>query len=164
MADEKRPFIAPDQTCNARLKRRDGYCELPAGNRTDHPGVGRCWLHGGVGPEQDGADGPLDQFKALGFGRIIDLAQTMTADDQEYLMDVGTNALVVTRTGILARLQNPDNSAKESADLTMALQRIEAILDKYPDEDNPDKPSHRPTVVDDEWARLDAIAAANAST
>lgn len=35
--------------CGATNKRSGKPCQHPAGRRTDHPGAGRCWLHGGVG-------------------------------------------------------------------------------------------------------------------
>lgn len=34
--------------CGAKRRRRDTVCKLPAGFRTDHPGQGRCYLHGGA--------------------------------------------------------------------------------------------------------------------
>ena len=41
------PKIAPGKTCNARNKAHTKHCARPAGWGTDHPGVGRCKLHGG---------------------------------------------------------------------------------------------------------------------
>jgi len=41
--------------CGAKT-RSGGRCQLPAGWGTDHPGVGRCKLHGGATPR--GADSP----------------------------------------------------------------------------------------------------------
>lgn len=38
----------PDKYCNAQLKSGD-LCVKPAGWRTDHPGQGRCFHHGGRG-------------------------------------------------------------------------------------------------------------------
>ena len=38
----------PDQLCNARLRYKDGYCIRPAGDDTDHVGIGRCKEHGGA--------------------------------------------------------------------------------------------------------------------
>ena len=102
----KLPFMPPDVTCNARLARSSGYCENMAGAETNHIGVGRCRLHGGATPKQDVPDGPLDLFRTLGLGVIIDTAETMTHDDQEYLFEVSNNALVVTRAGIVARMQD----------------------------------------------------------
>ena len=157
--DDVLPFLAPGRTCNARLHRGEGYCDNVAGAGTDHVGVGRCRLHGGVGPKQDLPDGPRDLFRAAGLDPIINAAETMTHDDQEYLMEVGNNALVVTRSGILARLLNPDTSATEMADLTIALQRIDNILSKYPDKEDPDRAPNEVDVREKmEMARLEAIA------
>src|SRR5262249_45569095 len=40
--------------CGAKTKRRDGSCTKSAGWRTDHPGVGKCYLHGGATPIKSG--------------------------------------------------------------------------------------------------------------
>lgn len=151
------PFRPPSETCNARLYRSKNYCDLDAGKGTNHPGMGRCKLHGGnAGGNQDGVDGPLDLFKAAGFTQIIDMAETMTMDDAEYLMGVGNNALAVARTTIIAKLQNIDIGAKEMADLSIALQRVDNILSKYPDEENPDRGSNtgKASAVDAELQRI----------
>ena len=75
-------------------------------------------------------------------------------------MEVGNNALVVTRAKILARLQQTDTSAKEMADLTTALVRVDTILSKYPDEEDPDAAPNMPTALDAEMARVTALEAA----
>jgi hypothetical protein len=86
------------------------------------------------------------------------MAETMTHEDQEYLMEVSNNALVITRAGILARLQDPTVSAKEMADLTMALSRVDNILAKYPNDEDPDSAPNTPdTFMDAELARLEAL-------
>src|SRR3990172_7648888 len=43
----------PGDLCNARTKQAASspYCTRPAGWGTDHPGVGRCKLHGGSSPK-----------------------------------------------------------------------------------------------------------------
>lgn len=41
----------PDQFCNGKMKGRiNEYCHKGAGWGTDHPGVGRCKMHGGAAP------------------------------------------------------------------------------------------------------------------
>ena len=40
--------------CGARTKRGTGTCKQAAGARTDHPGQGKCWLHGGATPIKHG--------------------------------------------------------------------------------------------------------------
>lgn len=44
----------PHATCGAKLKSRPGACSKSAGWRTDHPGQGRCYLHGGATPIKHG--------------------------------------------------------------------------------------------------------------
>ena len=126
------PVRPPTQTCNARLARGSGYCSNEAGKGTDHRGYGRCRLHGGLSPRDAGGDGPQDLFRGIGLGEIIDLAETMTHDDQEYLMEVGTNALTVIRAKIAAKLHDPTITPKEMNDLTMALTRLEKVLESNP--------------------------------
>ncbi len=157
-ADHKLPFQRPGVHCNARLHRGVGYCEEPAGAGTNHPGIGRCRMHGGLSPQHEGVDGPHDLFRAAGLDVIINLAETMTKNDAEYLMEVGNNALVVTRAGIVARLQNPLVSSKEMNELTQALNRIDALIARYPEEENPDATPNTPdTALNDEMARLAAL-------
>jgi hypothetical protein len=40
------------ETCGAKKRQGEGTCTRPAGWGTDHPGVGRCKLHGGSTPSQ----------------------------------------------------------------------------------------------------------------
>lgn len=49
MADDiKFPKKNPSDKCNGRKKDGTGYCQNPAGWKTDHVGTGRCHLHGGL--------------------------------------------------------------------------------------------------------------------
>lgn len=118
----------PSTACNARLARGSGYCKNGAGLGTEHLHFGRCKLHGGLSPRDSGVDGPADLFRAVGLGAIIDLAETMTHGDQEYLMEVGTNALTVIRAKIIGRMNDPLVTEKELNDLSMALTRVEKVL------------------------------------
>jgi hypothetical protein len=44
------PIKESTEMCNSRPRwGTGGYCELSAGFKTDHLGVGRCYLHGGAG-------------------------------------------------------------------------------------------------------------------
>jgi len=128
------PLRPPSVNCNARLARGSGYCSNEAGVGTEHRGFGRCKLHGGLSPRDEGVDGPADLFRANGLGSIIDLAETMTHDDQEYLMEVGTNALTVIRAKVVARMNDPMVSDKSMNDLSMALTRLEKVLTDNPNE------------------------------
>jgi len=44
----------PHAKCGARLKSGKGACSKAAGWRTDHPGQGKCYLHGGATPSKHG--------------------------------------------------------------------------------------------------------------
>ena len=154
MPPSKLSFLSPAATCNARLHRSSGYCQHIAGEGTNHPGVGRCRLHGGASPTHPGSDGPLDLWRAQGLSHIINVAETMTHDDQEYLFEVTNNALVVTRAAVLSRMQLGLTSSKELAELSLALQRIDSILAKYPNDDDQDAPSNTSDELDGELARL----------
>lgn len=46
---ERRPASVPVGRCGART-RADTACRQPRGHKTDHPGTGNCWLHGGRTP------------------------------------------------------------------------------------------------------------------
>ena len=102
-----------------------------------------------------GHDGPLDLWRGAGLTRIIEAAEVMTREDQEYLHEVGNNAMVVARASILARMQDTTLSPKELADLTMALQRLDNVLAKYPNDEDPDAAPNTPDMTfEAEYARL----------
>lgn len=109
-----------------------------------------------MSPEQDALDGPYDLMRNLGLGRVIDLAETMVREDQEYVMDVATNGLVIMRGMVVARMMDSEAppSAKELADLTMALSRIDTALARHPDEEDPDAAANEASDLDEELARL----------
>ena len=105
---------------------------MPAGEGTDHPGTGRCKLHGGDKGDMETLQEVSDMFHRLGFGPIIDAAETMRHSDQEYLMEVGNNALVLERTRILGRLNDITLTPREVNDLTNALTRVDNLIAKHP--------------------------------
>lgn len=129
---ERLPRRSPSQTCNARLHRGDGYCTVLAGEGTDHPGIGRCRLHGGERGDVAVDDNVDELFRANGLDVIIDLAETMRHGDQEYLMEVGNNALVIARSKVLSRLMDPTLTPRELNDLTNSLNRLDTLILKHP--------------------------------
>ncbi len=157
MTDEVLPFRRPGQKCNARLHRGEGYCTVGAGGGTQHPGLGRCRLHGGEAGDER-IDGPDELFKAAGLDFIIDLAESMTHNDQEYLMEVGNNALVVTRSKLLARLQDANLTPREVNDYTNSLTRIDNLILKHPNGMKSDGKTVEEEEDEVELARLYAIA------
>lgn len=61
-------------TCGARKKRTAGLCSKKAGWRTDHPGEGKCYLHGGRSPIKHG------RYSKVTRPRIRDLIEAHAAD------------------------------------------------------------------------------------
>lgn len=73
------------QFCNASTKQRaGGLCQRPAGWGTDHPGTGRCKLHGGATPGAHRAEyneaRAVAELTKLGFG------MTRPVDPQEEIL------------------------------------------------------------------------------
>lgn len=60
--------------CGARKKQGPGLCARPAGWGTDHPGEGRCKLHGGATPVKHG------RYSALRREALRDLIEKHEAD------------------------------------------------------------------------------------
>jgi len=53
-SESERKPREPEAICGATSKRNGSPCRHPAGLRTDHPGSGRCYLHGGLTPAPKG--------------------------------------------------------------------------------------------------------------
>lgn len=62
------------EQCGAKLRKKDAHCQQPAGNRTDHPGQGRCWLHGGASPIKHG------RYSQVNRARFLDKINRFEAD------------------------------------------------------------------------------------
>lgn len=67
-------------TCGA-MSRNGEPCQHPAGFRTQHPGEGRCYLHGGMSPR--GADSP--SFKHGNRSRYTAVLKTQLAEKLDLL-------------------------------------------------------------------------------
>ena len=67
--------IPSDHRCNARLLKRNGHCQRPAGWGTPHPGAGRCKLHGGCAHAANITHG---RYCKGPFPRIADLQQQIS--------------------------------------------------------------------------------------
>ena len=64
-----------ERTCGAQLRGRVGTrCKQPAGQRTNHPGEGRCWLHGGLTPVRHG------RYSKVVRREILELVNQMEQD------------------------------------------------------------------------------------
>jgi hypothetical protein len=130
------------------MARGGGYCKNYAGEGTDHPGLGRCRLHGGLSQQFEFEE----VLRKSGFGPLFDSALSMTDADEELAMSIGTRALVVARLDIIRKMRDPLVTPKEFNDLSMALQRIEASLDRQPNEVKVDEAQEQEAL--DEEARI----------
>lgn len=67
---------APASTpvCGARRNKTDATCARPAGWGTDHPGAGRCKLHGGLTPA------PTGRYASVSRPRVRELLELFGAD------------------------------------------------------------------------------------
>lgn len=64
----------PGLTCGAHGKHRGEPCRHPAGFRTDHPGSGRCYLHGGRTPA------PTGRYSSVERPRVRELLEQFESD------------------------------------------------------------------------------------
>ena len=72
--DASTPY-ADSPTCGAKLRRKDAHCKNKPGFKTDHPGQGRCYLHGGKTPIKHGRYSKLTNRP-----RLAELMQTLGAE------------------------------------------------------------------------------------
>lgn len=135
--------------CGAKRQRGYmGYCQHPAGFGTDHLGTGRCHLHGGRGDEV-----PKEALAAAPW--LAERTRKLSVADAEALMVMGTMAMVLARATLMERLLSPGITAKESNEITMSVTRLDNLLSKHPELQDPDAPSnHGPAPVDEELKRL----------
>ncbi len=149
---------APEEAglkCGAKRQRGyTGFCEYPAGYGTDHRGVGRCYAHGGRGDSvpkgaQDAAPGLAERTRKL------------SLEDAEALMTMGTMAMVLSRAQLMQRLLTPGITTKEASEITLSVSRLDNLLAKHPELQDPDQPNNLGTIseVDEELRRLLKIEA-----
>lgn len=138
--------------CNAPLQsrnRKGKFCKKVAGEGTDHYGEGHCHLHGG------NISKPGEGVKA--YAGVLEVAAAKLHDeDLEQLMQMSNKGLVLARAMAVQRLVTPGISSREANDLSMAISRLDKLIDNLPQgEDDPDSPANTgPDAVDAEAARL----------
>lgn len=71
----------PAAHCGAHGKRGAGPCRQARGARTDHPGVGNCWLHGGRTP-----NGQAAATREAATNALEKLGVPIEADPQQALL------------------------------------------------------------------------------
>lgn len=133
--------------CNAKRQRgKRGYCGMPAGWGTDHLGEGRCYMHGGR-PERAHEAAPY----------LSDAVKELSVADTEALMSLGTQAMVLARARLVEKLLQTGLTTKEMSDLTISIQRLDNVLAKHPDVDDPDAAPNKTQPLDEELQRLIAL-------
>ena len=141
-----------DVYCNAPLQSRNNkgkFCKKQAGEGTTHLGEGHCFMHGGEkAVERKKSHAPFLEAAARG----------LSTDELENLYDMSNRGLILARAMAVQRLVNPNVSSKEASDLTMAIQRIDKVLESFPvgGDDDPDAAPNSGDVspLDAEYQRL----------
>ena len=111
--------------CGAALP-DDKRCQRLAGWMTSHLGSGRCYAHGGLGkPSQDVFRNALESH---GLGGVMDLAESLSFEEAQYISHMSSAALVAVRAKLVAQLLDDDRSPKEMSEISLALRRIEASI------------------------------------
>lgn len=136
-------------TCNALRQRGErGFCQFPAGFGTQHVGEGRCYLHGGKAAAKAGKAA----IKAL--PQLAEFTRRLSLADAEAIMAMGTMAMVLARGQLMERLLAPGIGPQEANHITMAVTRLDNLLAKHPEIDDPDKAQSITTEMDQELKRL----------
>ena len=112
--------------CNAVLG-DESRCDRPSGYMTSHPGEGKCYSHGGLKPPA--SDDFRNALEIHGLGGVIEVAESMTRDEAEYVAHVSSAALLTIRAKYIAMLLDPERTPKEAADLSLALRRVESSIE-----------------------------------
>jgi len=83
----------------------------------------------------------------------------LSVEDAEALMSMGTMAMVLARARLMERLMQVESlTTKEISDLTMSIQRLDNVLSKHPELDDPDAaPNISGGNLDEELQRLIAL-------
>lgn len=88
---------------------------------------------------------------------LSDAIKELSVADAEALMSMGTTAMVLARARLMEKLLQDGITSKETADLTISLTRLESMLAKHPDVDDPDAAPNHGDGLDDELKRLIAL-------
>jgi len=97
-------FVKSYPICGAKTKKDGTPCQRPAGWGTDHPGVGKCKLHGGASPIKHGL---YSKYTDHRLAEMID----KLSDDEE-LLDL-RKTIALQQSLILSILERLDNNELE---------------------------------------------------
>lgn len=116
--------------CNAKTKQRGLPCRQPAGYKTDHPGQGRCFVHGGRANRVVTKHGRYSQIKHHRVSEIMD----RMAQVEQNVMDLIPEAQLL-RAVVIDFIENYDQFA-------------EALMAWYADPENHLRPRKLMDVTD----------------
>ncbi len=111
--------------CGAKKRASSGYCERPAGGGTDHKGFGACSLHGGREGEV-----PVKAYQATPY--LAERTRELSMGDAEALLEMGSQALYLSRAELIQRLLQPGLTTKEVSDLTISIARLDKLVKANP--------------------------------
>ena len=120
----------PHELCGASMV-DDKRCQRVAGWMTNHLGEGRCYEHGGLGkPSQDVFRNALESH---GLGGVMDLAESLSFEEAQYIQHMSSAALVAIRAKLVAQMLDDNRSPKEMSEISLALRRVEASISALED-------------------------------
>jgi len=131
---------APHAKCGAHARRTGKPCKQPAGARTDHPGEGKCFLHGGATPIRHGIYSEikrkslrqqLERIEKDGAGldltREVNLLRALIADQlaQKLATDPGVIAMLADKVGATA-----DRIQKHQQAKSVSLATLNRVMEQ----------------------------------
>lgn len=122
----REPHAGRKRRCGAHGRQQNRPCRHPAGFRTNHPGVGKCFLHGGLTPIKHGRYSGV--IRALTKERHAELYEEIRAEDerlQESLFD--EIALLRTILAILPDVWPNETPLDKQQQMASATQLVDAI-------------------------------------
>jgi len=109
-------------------------------------------MHGGRGDEV-----PKGALAAAPW--LAERTRQLSLEDAESLMTMGTMAMVIARARLMERLLTPNITTKEANEITLSVKRLDELLAKHPEIEDPDAAGNTAAPLDDELKRLLALEA-----
>lgn len=120
------PHAGQTPRCGAHGRQKNRPCRHVAGFRTDHPGIGKCFLHGGQTTIKHGRYSGVVRAIVKGkHGDLYDKIRTENEREQESLFD--EIALLRTILAVLPDVLPGKTPLDTQQQMAAALQLVEAI-------------------------------------
>jgi hypothetical protein len=113
--------------CGAHAKRSGKPCTHVAGFRTDHPGQGRCWLHGGRSPIKHGLYSQVQSESLRKFLALVDANATDPMDLMPEVRLLRAMLLELLNRNTEAGFLSPDDLSVASILVERVGRQIERI-------------------------------------